>query len=96
MKRLGLLLSFLVASCSTAPIVYAYDIELAYCLDNAASERVDCTAEYLRLKAVCMSQRAFDRWIDDATSEIDYADCLNDAVEDKVFCRSLIDSCFEE
>lgn len=75
--------------------------EFDYCRDNARADRVDCNANYLAFVASCLSQFAFDKWAandaeDLRDADADLLDCKADALADRIWCRSLIDTCVEE
>jgi hypothetical protein len=85
----------------------AYD-DHDYCMDIAASERVDCRALYLDAVSVCLSDRAFDLWTgfyaDDpeltqrlhAIAESDFLICKADALAERRDCIANVDTCLEE
>ena len=67
-----------------------------YCIENRVGERLDCLAAFYAYRATCISQRAFDRWIEHERADEDYALCSQDALDDRAWCRQHLDVCEEE
>ena len=50
-----------------------------YCLQAQRGERMECRAEGMMQRALCINDLAFDRWLDDPNALTTYNLCLDDA-----------------
>lgn len=50
-----------------------------FCLQRQRAERMECRAEGMIQRALCIDDFAFARWVEDSAAETDYNICLVDA-----------------
>lgn len=85
---LGLVVSVVLAS----PPAFAYD-EFDYCVDMGIADRMDCRSIYYADRALCLGDRAFDRWLEDPRTDALFVECITTAQTTRDECYIDIVDC---
>lgn len=59
-----------------------------FCVMNQQVERIECHAEHTAQRANCLTDKAFNLWVDFPDTELEYAACLAEASAACADCRT--------